>query len=209
MKKAPTTVLDSLHHCWGLNWHKTTVKKIQWCLMLGTLADDLSCPVQPPSLVPVLYSRSAVQPLPPGTACTGCEYAYGTSTRACTSTSTSTVRKTCGTCFVLVLVRVRVQINLLGFRTPHLMPVSLPPSSCHRPAPCRRCCGDSPSAGLSLGKLPSNLRQSQGNPIRQETIPSRSMEPIYDSLIHGVPDRIDNLMPINISMEFLMMILSW
>ena len=53
MKKAPTTVLDSLHHCWGLNWHKTTVKKIQWCLMLGTLADDLSCPVQPPSLVEV------------------------------------------------------------------------------------------------------------------------------------------------------------
>ena len=51
MKKAPTTVLDSLHHCWGPNWHKTTVKKIQWCLMLGTLADDLSCPVQPPSLV--------------------------------------------------------------------------------------------------------------------------------------------------------------
>ena len=56
MKKAPTTVLDSLHHCWGPNWHKTTLKQIQWCLMLGTLADDLSCPVPPPSLV--LYSYS-------------------------------------------------------------------------------------------------------------------------------------------------------
>ena len=50
-KKAPTTVLDSLHHCWGPNWHKTTLKQIQWCLVLGTLADDLSCPVPPPSLV--------------------------------------------------------------------------------------------------------------------------------------------------------------
>ena len=51
MKKAPTTVLDSMHHCWGPNWHKTTLKQIRWCLMLGTLADDLSCPVPPPSLV--------------------------------------------------------------------------------------------------------------------------------------------------------------
>ena len=59
MKKAPTTVLDPLHHCWGPNWHKTTAKKIQWCcLMLGTLADDLRCPVQPPSLVLVGRSRS-------------------------------------------------------------------------------------------------------------------------------------------------------
>ena len=55
MKKAPTTVLDSLHHCWGLNWHKTTAKNIQWCHMLGTLADDLSCPVQPPSLVRIRH----------------------------------------------------------------------------------------------------------------------------------------------------------
>ena len=60
MKKAPTTVLDSLHHCWGPNWHKTTLKQIQWCLMLGTLADDLSCPVPPPSLVSNLdFPRSA------------------------------------------------------------------------------------------------------------------------------------------------------
>ena len=54
MKKAPTTVLDSMHRCWDPNWHKTTLKQIQWCLstlVLGTLADGLSCPVPPPSLV--------------------------------------------------------------------------------------------------------------------------------------------------------------
>ena len=51
MKKAPTAVLNSLHHCWGPNWHKTTLKKDSTVPHVGTLADDLSCPVQPPSLV--------------------------------------------------------------------------------------------------------------------------------------------------------------
>ena len=54
MKKAPTAVLNSLHHCWGPNWHKTTLKKDSTVPHVGTLADDLSCPVQPPSLVLVL-----------------------------------------------------------------------------------------------------------------------------------------------------------
>ena len=51
MKKAPTAVLNPLHHCWGPNWHKTTLKKDSMVPHVGTLADDLSCPVQPPSLV--------------------------------------------------------------------------------------------------------------------------------------------------------------
>ena len=55
MKKAPTAVLNPLHHCWGPNWHKTTLKKDSMVPHVGTLADDLSCPVQPPSLV--LYSQ--------------------------------------------------------------------------------------------------------------------------------------------------------
>ena len=51
MKKAPTAVLNPLHHCWGPNWHKTTLKKDSMVPHVGTLAGDLSCPVQPPSLV--------------------------------------------------------------------------------------------------------------------------------------------------------------
>ena len=56
MKKAPTAVLNPLHHCWGPNWHKTTLKKDSMVPHVGTLADDLSCPVQPPSLVLCEYS---------------------------------------------------------------------------------------------------------------------------------------------------------
>ena len=58
MKKAPTAVLNSLHHCWGPNWHKTTLKKD--VPHVGTLADDLSCPVQPPSLVQPTSTRTVL-----------------------------------------------------------------------------------------------------------------------------------------------------
>ena len=90
MKKAPTAVLDSLHHCWGPNWHKTTLKQIQLCLMLGTstLADDLSCSVQPPSLVRVLVLRVQA-------------YSHSYRTGACTRTVSRTVEY-----YVLSTVRV-------------------------------------------------------------------------------------------------------
>ena len=110
MKKAPTTVLDSLHHCWGLNWHKITVKKIQWCLMLGTLADDLSCPVQPPSLVatryPVLYrSVSLLYELPQ------VRYPYRTVLYSSFAINAITRRNSVGTCTVTQLAA-----GLLGQR---------------------------------------------------------------------------------------------
>ena len=54
MKKAPTTVLDSLHHCWGPNWHTTTPKQIQWCLMLGTVHWRMTSVV--PYRLPASYS---------------------------------------------------------------------------------------------------------------------------------------------------------
>ena len=62
MKKAPTAVLNPLHHCWGPNWHKTTLKKDSMVPHVGTLADDLSCPVQPPSLVQYLQYEYVVLP---------------------------------------------------------------------------------------------------------------------------------------------------
>ena len=51
IRRPPKDILTLLHNSCGSKRPKTTLKYSRGSLMLGTFAQDLKCPVQPPSLV--------------------------------------------------------------------------------------------------------------------------------------------------------------